>query len=100
MPVYTVGRGYPRWGNVRRTRGGAVSGEECSRRDEWHKKAEKWHAYHEKQLAKAEKSGIIKVHSFHTDSDPMFEVTGSAFESNPEEIQDIIRQLTDWGGES
>ena len=33
--------------------------EYLARRDEWHKKAEKWHAYHEKQLEKAEKSGII-----------------------------------------
>ena len=35
--------------------------EYLARRDEWHKKAEKWHAYHEKQLEKVEKSGIIRA---------------------------------------
>ena len=67
------------------------------RAEQWSEYTEKWQSYHEKQLAKAEKSGIIIVHSFHADSDPMFEVTGSAFDSNPKEIQDIVRQLNDWG---
>lgn len=42
-------------------------------------------------------SGIIKIETFNSKGDPMYEVMGSAFESNPKEVQEIIEQLKEWG---
>ena len=43
-------------------------------------------------------SGIMKE-KFNSISDPMFEVTGSAFVSHPQEIKKIIATLKEWGVE-
>lgn len=52
-----------------------------------------------KALANSDESGIMKLQNetFHSNDDPMFEVTGSAYDSNPEEIQKILIQLKEWG---
>nr|DAY21158.1 MAG TPA: minor capsid protein [Caudoviricetes sp.] len=52
-----------------------------------------------KYVANSEKRGIIKVDRFNSKSDPMYEVTGSAYESNPKELEDILSTLKSWGVE-
>lgn len=45
-------------------------------------------------------SGIIySRNSFRSDTDPMFEITGSAYDSNPDEVKKILSQLNEWGVE-
>ena len=53
----------------------------------------------EKALANLGESGIINTsrNEFHSHDDPMFEVTGSAYNSNPQEVQEILNQLKEWG---
>lgn len=51
------------------------------------------------RLANSANSGIINIRRFNSQGDPMYEVTGSAFESNPKEVQKIIDTLKEWGVE-
>ena len=53
----------------------------------------------EKPVANSGESGIIEIQNnqFHSQDDPMYEVTGSAYDSNPVEIQEILAQLEEWG---
>lgn len=44
-------------------------------------------------LVNTGKSGIIKVGKFNTTDDPMREVTGAGIESNPKEINEILKEL-------
>ena len=48
-------------------------------------------------VEKSGKSGIIKTGKFSTTDDPMREVTGSGLESNPKEIEAILKALKDAG---
>ena len=51
-------------------------------------------------IAKSAESGIMKLektNTFNSKADPMYEVMGSAFDSHPNEIKEIIEQLNDWG---
>lgn len=50
-----------------------------------------------KSVANSAGSGIINVKKFNSQADPMYEVTGSAYDSNPKEIQAMIEQLNKWG---
>lgn len=49
-------------------------------------------------LTEGGNGGIIKER-FNSISDPMFEVTGSAYTSHPQEVQNIIDRLKEWGVE-
>lgn len=46
-----------------------------------------------KTIDNSGKSGIIHMGRFNTVDDPMREVTGAGIESNPEEIQEILKEL-------
>jgi hypothetical protein len=53
-------------------------------------------------VEKSDESGIMKLKKsniFNSKSDPMYEVTGSAFDSHPNEVKKIIEQLKEWGVE-
>lgn len=50
-------------------------------------------------VANAGGSGIIEKRQFNSKNDPMYEVTGSAFDSNPKELQLMIDTLKEWGVE-
>lgn len=52
-----------------------------------------------KSVAKSTESSIIGLRRFSSQADPMYEVTGSAFESNPKEVQQMIDTLKEWGVE-
>lgn len=52
-----------------------------------------------KSVAKSTESSIIDLRRFSSQADPMYEVTGSAFESNPKEVQQMIDTLKEWGVE-
>ncbi len=49
------------------------------------------------RVAKVQNDGIIKERQFNSKADPMYEVTGSAFKSNPKEVQNMIDTLEKWG---
>ena len=52
----------------------------------------------EANLEKARKDDIIKLEKrFSSQEDPMEEVTGDAFVSNPEEMRTIMNSLKEWG---
>ena len=67
------------------------------RLSEWQKQAE----IAENNVANDGNSGIIEVErdKFRSKADPMFEVTGSAYESNPEEIEKFKKEIIDNGCE-
>lgn len=50
-----------------------------------------------KNIANDENSDIIEVDRdrFRSIADPMFEVTGSAYESNPEELESFKKEMID-----
>lgn len=50
-----------------------------------------------KSVANLGSSDIIELQKFNSVADPMYEVTGSAYDSNPKEIQAMIEQLNQWG---
>lgn len=52
-----------------------------------------------KSVAKSTESSIIGLRRFSSQADPMYEVTGSAFESNPKEVRQMIDTLKEWGVE-
>lgn len=72
-----------------------------NRADGWHtsneKYKEKLDEVIENSVENSSESGIIKIETFNSKGDPMYEVMGSAFESNPKEVQEIIEQLKEWG---
>lgn len=73
-----------------------------ARLSEWEERlteAEKAAEKLRKRVAKFAESGIINVERFNSIADPMYEVTGSAFDSNPKEVQQIIDTLKEWGVE-
>lgn len=67
-----------------------------ARAKEWNEKAKAFENY-VKTVENAGESGIIKMKEFHSKADPMYEVMGSAFESNSKEVQQIIDTLKEWG---
>ncbi len=67
-----------------------------ARAKEWNEKAKSFENS-VKTVENAGESGIIKMKEFHSKADPMYEVMGSAFESNPKEVQQIIDILKEWG---
>jgi hypothetical protein len=42
-------------------------------------------------LTSAQNSGNINIRRFNSKADPMFEVAGSAFDSNPKEVKRIMK---------
>ena len=50
-------------------------------------------------LTSVQKNGNIHGRRFNSIADPMFEVTGSAFDSNPKEVEQIMKTLKEWGVE-
>lgn len=44
-----------------------------------------------------DRNGIIYIDRFNSISDPMQEVTGSTFDSHPEETKKMIEELRSWG---
>lgn len=53
-----------------------------------------------KYVANSEKRGIIKEKGkFHSKADPMYEVTGSAYDSHPKEIEEFKKEIVENGCE-